>query len=470
MGKYLKKFSNETDYNNYVNGNPYLPNVSLIGTTNVRYNPYDYSKEYLTFEILEDGYFCFTCSNTDYTKTIQYNKNNSGWINLTSTVNGNITTEITVNGKEGTYTFGGFDTEEMHMYYWENNGDKLFSPRNKDLLVGDRVYDSSFRNYPILTTDESFIGTRIDVVSGDIVMFKGNNDTYGGNSYSNGFNSTTCRFEVEGNAMSLIYGDDFQSQTTLTSEYTFNELFYGCTGLTSSENLILPATTLTDGCYMGMFANCSNLTTVPKLLATTLATSCYANMFNECTSLTTVPELPATTLTEGCYEFMFQGCTSLTTAPELPATTLTNNCYNGMFQGCTNLTTAPELPATTLANNCYAYMFSYCTSLTTAPELPATTLTNYCYSDMFYGCTSLTTAPELPATTLVLSCYVEMFYGCSSLNYIKCLATNISAPGCTSFWVGAVSASGTFVKASSADWSSKTGNNGIPSGWTVQDA
>ena len=39
MGKYLKKFSNETDYNNYISDNPLLPNVSLIGTTDVSYNP-----------------------------------------------------------------------------------------------------------------------------------------------------------------------------------------------------------------------------------------------------------------------------------------------------------------------------------------------------------------------------------------------------------------------------------------------
>ena len=39
MEYYFKEFSNETDYNNYISGNPLLPNVSLIGTTDVRYNP-----------------------------------------------------------------------------------------------------------------------------------------------------------------------------------------------------------------------------------------------------------------------------------------------------------------------------------------------------------------------------------------------------------------------------------------------
>ena len=231
----------------------------------------------------------------------------------------------------------------------------------------------------------------------------------------------------------------------------------------------LPATTLGDSCYGAMFGNCTSLTTAPELPATTLATQCYYGMFLGCTSLTTAPELPATTLAGSCYRNMFEGCTSLTTAPALPATALASNCYQYMFGGCTSLTTAPALPATTLAGGCYSGMFNNCTSLTTAPALPATTLANYCYQYMFNGCTKLTTAPALPATTLTNSCYSYMFYRCTKLNYIKCLATDISAPYCTKNWVSGVASTGTFVKnPDMASW--PTGDNGIPTGWTVQDA
>lgn len=153
----------------------------------------------------------------------------------------------------------------------------------------------------------------------------------------------------------------------------------------------------------------------------------------------------------------------------LPATTLANSCYAHMFYGCSSLTIAPVLPATTLSGTCYQSMFRNCTSLTTAPVLPATTLGATCYQNMFRDCTSLTTAPELPATILAQNCYNNMFYGCTSLNYIKCLATNISASDCTKDWVSGVAAEGTFVKdPNMTDWA--TGNNGIPSDWTVQDA
>lgn len=99
--------------------------------------------------------------------------------------------------------------------------------------------------------------------------------------------------------------------------------------------------------------------------------------------------------------------------------------------------------------------------------LPATVLTPYCYTQMFGLTTELTTAPELPATTLVEGCYYGMFDGCSNLNYIKCLATDISATDATHSWVNSVAATGTFVKDANTTWPS--GTSGIPSDWTVQN-
>lgn len=248
--------------------------------------------------------------------------------------------------------------------------------------------------------------------TGQKILLKGLNYNYHINSFG-----STGQFKVYGNIMSLISGDTFENVDTLTRIRSFSYLFNGATGLTSAENLILPATSLTQYCYESMFAHCTNLTT----------------------------------------------------APELPATTLAYYCYYSMFDGCTNLTIAPQLPATTLANYCYQFMFEGCTSLTTAPVLPATTLAYSCYANMFDGCTSLTTAPELQATTLAQHCYYQMFKGCTSLNYIKCLATNISAADCTREWVNGVSSSGTFVKSSSMNnWT--RGSSGIPNNWTVQNA
>lgn len=284
--------------------------------------------------------------------------------------------------------------------------------------------------------------------------------------------SSTANFTVEGNVMSLYYGDNFVGETSLADKsYAFRGLFGACSGLTSAENIVLPATTLETSCYNRMFYGCSNLTTVPNdlLPAETMAESCYSSMFSGCTSLTTAPQLQSTSLAKRCYYEMFYRCTSLTTAPDLPATTVNNECYFSMFLGCTSLTNVPStLPATNLsgANQCYTNMFSRCTSLTTAPSLPATTLSNGCYYNMFYSGTSLTTAPELPATTLLQDSYRQMFYYCNRLSYIKCLATDKSASNCTTNWVTNVASAGTFVKDTSmTGWTS--GTSGIPSGWAV---
>ena len=358
MERYINSYATENDIQIALeNGELLKPYVAYIEDVNrIDWNSkeiVDYTTEYLTFNILSAGTINWTASRTSITKTIDYKKNNGEWVSITSNTSSSAPT--------------------------------------------------------------------INVVEGDKLQFKGNNTAYsssGSGIFNKLYNSFggSALFEIEGNIMSLIYGDDFKNNSTISSDYTFGSLFYNCTGLTSAENLVLPATTLAD----------------------------Y------------------------CYEKMFYGCTKLTTAPALPANTLADYCYDSMFKGCTSLTTASELPATTLANRCYYYMFDSCTSLATAPELPATTLAQDCYKGMFRQCTSLTTASELPAMTLVEGCYSFMFANCEKLNYIKCLATDISTNNYTQGWVQNVASTGTFVKKPNATWT--TGDNGIPTGWTVQDA
>ena len=297
-------------------------------------------------------------------------------------------------------------------------------------------------NWSSITSSQ--VLSAFSVNSGDRVEFRGNNTAFGANGYSSYFVASDIRLNVEGNIMSLLSSSGYQNMTAMTSAntYAFYNLFQNV-GIVSAKNLILPATTL--------------------------ASSCYACMFRGCTSLTTAPELPAKSMEDYCYASMFENCTSLTTAPEMSARTVGRNCFLYMFRGCTNLTTPPILPAKYLKESCYQEMFANCTSLTTAPELPATILSNYCYQGMFRGCTSLTTAPELLATSRYTGCYIEMFRG-SGVNYIKCLLSNpgSASEGYCTDWLRFAPEAGTFVKNPSASWS--RGYNGIPTGWTVQDA
>ena len=453
MKQHLKKFSSETEYNAYINGNPVLPNVSLIGDSGkVKFITEDYyTKQYLTLEILEDGYIGLK-DTEDIGLTVQYNKNNNGWTNLTSSPCNLLTEETTVDGKSGTYTFGGYD-KEFGAYYWENNGDKLFYDRGiPSLKIGDSVFDSEYNEYEVLTIKD----TPRPITSEITINEKSGTYTYGG------FDAEMGMYYWENNGDKLYYDENYVVIGNSVFDSEYNEYQVLTTKDAPSDSFI----SVTEGdvlCFKG-----DNPTYSGTYFVSTGKFNIKGNIMSiiDSTNFTT-----ATTLIEQ-YAFygLFSG-TEIVSAKNLvlPATTLTNYCYNSMFSKCISLVTAPKLPATTLSNGCYANMFNGCTSLVTAPKLPATTLAISCYSNMFSKCTSLVTAPELPATTLAVSCYNLMFNGCSSLNHIKCLATIISANYCTSMWVNSVSSTGTFVKnASMSSWT--TGYNGIPSGWTVQDA
>ena len=184
------------------------------------------------------------------------------------------------------------------------------------------------------------------VYSGDKIIWKASafRDNYLPGIHTDSINgigtfTSTGKFNVSGNVMSLIYADNFIGNNSLSPlpDNAFSSLFKDNTNLIDASNLILPATTLQPYCYRRMFSGCTSLVAIPKLPATTLWYQCYQQMFENCTSLTYAPELPATTLANTCYMDMFNGCSALTTAPELPATTLTKWCYRNMFKNCTSL-------------------------------------------------------------------------------------------------------------------------------------
>ncbi len=249
------------------------------------------------------------------------------------------------------------------------------------------------------------------IVIGDKMSFRANLQP----TISSGIGTFTFSgsADLEGNCMSLLYGDDVDGQPM--KPYGFNYLFKGNGSLRRVSETFLPATTL-------------------------------ANY---------------------CYRYMFSGCRSLTSLPKLPSKDIKAGCYYGMFDACTYITSAPKLPATTLKDYCYQYMFYGCIRLRTAPELPAVELSPYCYYGMFRECQALTNAPVLPARALVDQCYSQMFYFCDKLKYVKALFTTIPSIRYTNAWLGEVASNGTFVKSKDATWE-VTGINGVPSGWTIK--
>ena len=275
------------------------------------------------------------------------------------------------------------------------------------------------------------------VNSGDKVMFRGNNASYGAPDYpftgGSTFNGTTASFDLYGNIMSLIDSENFSTMLEFPdgSKSNFAYLFSGCTGLQDASQLVLPAMVLNAHCYAYMFYGCNHLTVAPTLPSKILADNCYYFMFSHCNSLREAPELKAVTLAPFCYEEMFSYCTSLTRCPDLIGRNTPRFCCKCMFKNCTSLVQAPSIINSPVAEQCCFHgMFENCTSLTKGPDLPAKEVHGWAYYSMFKDCTSLITAPEIAAEKLTLGteekpepditsvgncqCF-RMFSGCTSL-------------------------------------------------------
>ena len=168
------------------------------------------------------------------------------------------------------------------------------------------------------------------VQSGDVVYIKGEN--MGLSSAGIGTFSSTANFDVEGNVMSLLYGDSFDNEVSLSGKNcAFMNLFSGCTTVINADKMELPATTLSQNCYTNMFNRAVNLASPPSLTAaTTLAVGCYFNMFYNQTANTafTVNEsyfLPAETLVQDCYRQMFFNCRNLDKVTSLATSGINTN-------------------------------------------------------------------------------------------------------------------------------------------------
>ena len=155
----------------------------------------------------------------------------------------------------------------------------------------------------------------------DKVQFYGNGTDYSNTKIVSGINMS-----LYGNIMSLVDEENFATITTMEGA-SFAGLFAGNTCGFEASGLLLPATTLSENCYSGMFAGCSGMSDTPT-------------------------ELPALTLAPGCYSNMFEGCGMIPAAPHLPATELVDSCYLNMFYECGTLGMVTCLATTINGTNC----------------------------------------------------------------------------------------------------------------------
>ena len=177
------------------------------------------------------------------------------------------------------------------------------------------------------------------------------------NSYRFIIDKKVSPVNLAGNIMYLLSPD---GNGTSVPPNAFFELF-AYTNIKHVADSLLPAKTVSTNSYFSMFFQ-SEIESAPELPATTLGDYSYTGMFGWCTQLKKGPsKLPATTLADYCYLGMFANCPSMVIGPDtLPAKVLKTECYSDMFLGCNNLAVAPVILAETLAyQSCYL-MFNGC--------------------------------------------------------------------------------------------------------------
>ena len=218
MKKYLTKFDTISDYNSFIEGSTkeYVNVSYIVDDDEVKYWHYiDYSKMYLTFEVVEAGTIKIgKWTSNAPTVTIQYSSDNgSTWNSITSS---------TTTKSLGEYSIG-----------------------DKIILKGtNNTYGAQYGYNKLTSTAKLKVyGNIMSLIYGD--NFIGQTTLPSNYTFSHLFDSSSI--------------DDYAN-------------------IIEAENLILPATTLTKACYSGLFYY-THITSAPKLPATPLAESCYDNMF-----------------------------------------------------------------------------------------------------------------------------------------------------------------------------------------------
>ena len=230
----------------------------------------DYSKEYLTFEMLSGG-------------TVEWAvKGENGWsgLSISYSVNNGEWQTLTANSEYSAVTL--------------DAGDKIRFKGTNNRYNGGASYVYDYSNFSCISPLNIY-GNIMSLTDGD--------------NFSGATHVTSYTFRGLFDGIRVISAENLVLPATPLATGCYYGMFSGCTYLETPPEL--PSTALSANCYYCMFADCSSLQTAPELPATTLAARCYSDMFKGCTSLTTAPDLLAVDSADYCYRNMFSGCTSL---------------------------------------------------------------------------------------------------------------------------------------------------------------
>ena len=214
----------------------------------------------------------------------------------------------------------------------------------------------------------------IEVKKGDVVQLYSINTSLGGGAVAGTRGGTraidegakyinirpSMKTEIFGNVTSLLKGKDgLEGATAIEAKNAFYGLFAGADKLVNNDErlLVLPATTLTEGCYDNMFSGCKGIEKAPELPAPTLEKGCYQEMFFDCSKLNSVKCLATDISAENCTKDWLANAGTEATGEKVleTAVPMTPNSDDGVPVGWTAQTdgatavTSVALDKTTLA-------------------------------------------------------------------------------------------------------------------------
>ena len=221
--------------------------------------------------------------------------------------------------------------------------------------------------------------TFIPVAVGDIIQLRGDNAQYAPqDGRCSCWSGSTASYKLYGNIMSLVNSTGFTTLSSFTQPNVFMN-FFNNSHCVDAENLILPATALTNYCYQGMLAQNGNLQVGPLLPVETLVQGCYAYLFYHCYAINNIRCLAINKSASNCLQEWVNGAPSSGTFYKNPNMSSWNRGSSGVPNNWT-LTdyVAPVNFSTDITElNCEYVSSSFTVEITAENNWSATTIPSW---------------------------------------------------------------------------------------------
>ena len=296
----------------------------------------------------------------------------------------------------------------------------------------------------------------VEALAGQKVYWKGYIQRYGTSTSVYSSFQVTGKFNVCGNIISMLRGDNWRVyENAENNYYVLVNLFKDNTTLVNANRLVLPFTSGNDYLYYGLFRNCVNLVSVPRMadLLNNSPSAGFSYMFAG-TAIRTAPKVRVWNW-RATGQYMFHNCPNLEDASGVEVmswTTISHaSIYEGMFYNCVSLRKPMTLSENVKYNRGWNETWNY----------------------TFYGCQSLREA-EIPSASINGGnasgnrSAISTFNGCSNLKYLRLMWKNDAQP-CDCTFDG-MPEYGKVIKSGAAKWANN--RNGryrtIPEKWDVE--